>query len=152
MNISTYEARIAALEAQLGPGPGPVTGGGILSVVLTPDITLVGNVSFNDGLTGKMPIEYGESKTEEGVCDIEPNTPFNIELTPDSNGYPFYEDPSSGDYVIGDKGQSMNFQINSLAGPGTNAFVSYMGVSNMADPESENAINATLEIKLTKSN
>lgn len=152
MNISTYEARIAALEAQLGPGPGPVTGGGILSVVLTPDITLAGNVSLNDGLTGVMPIEYGESKTKEGICDIEPNTPFNIELTPDSNGYPFYEDPSSGDYVVGDKGQSMKFQINSTAALGTDAFLAYMGVSNMVDPESEDANNATLQIYLKKAN
>ena len=45
MNISTYEARIAALEAQLGPEPVPETG--LVSIVFDPDIHLKTNKTIN---------------------------------------------------------------------------------------------------------
>ena len=58
MNISTYEARIKALEDQLNP-PGPSGEGGILSVTVTPDITLFDGTTLSDWLSDTLPIAEG---------------------------------------------------------------------------------------------
>ena len=55
MNISTYEARIKALEDQLNP-PGPAVSG-LLSVVVNPEITLADTTSLNAKISEMMPIE-----------------------------------------------------------------------------------------------
>lgn len=85
MNISTYEARIAALEAQLGPGPGPSgPTTGLLSVTVNPDITLSDNSSLNDALADLMPIESGDSKTLSVTGDINTDVDYTITATPGS--------------------------------------------------------------------
>lgn len=58
MNISTYEARIAALEAQQGPGPSDE--GGILSVTVTPDINLSLGGTLNSWLSDNLPLADGK--------------------------------------------------------------------------------------------
>lgn len=82
MNISTYEARIAALEAQLGPGPGPKTG--LLSVVFNPDITLDDESSLNEMLADLMPIESGDSKTVSVRGFINTDVDYTVTATPGS--------------------------------------------------------------------
>lgn len=85
MNISTYEARIAALEAQLGPEPGPSgPTTGLLWVTVSPDITLSDNSSLNDALGDLMPIESGDSKTLSITGDINREVDYTVTATPGS--------------------------------------------------------------------
>lgn len=59
MNISTYESRIAALEAQLGPGPGPGPGPteiGLLRVESTPNPYDTSGTQLNEAITNALPL------------------------------------------------------------------------------------------------
>lgn len=99
MNISTYEARIKALEDQLNP-PAPGGSTGLLSVVVTPDITLSDGTSLNAKLAEMMPIEG----TSDGVPQI--RTITALPETPPESGteYSFVVTPASGDtagYKVG---------------------------------------------------
>lgn len=83
MNISTYEARIAALEAQLGPGPGPVPETGIVSIKITPDLTLVGDVSLNSALRERLPLNSGEQEfTFNSIDHLENGDTYTVKVTP----------------------------------------------------------------------
>ena len=87
MNISTYESRIKALEDQLNP---PAGANGLLSLVITPDITLSDSSSLNAKLAEMMPVENGVN-----VLDFVANA-----LTVGDN-YSFTYTPSAGYYAYG---------------------------------------------------
>lgn len=89
MNISTYEARIAALEAQLGPGPGPIPETGLVSAVVTPDITLDDGTTINSKLAALMPIVSGDDQYLQytSASPLTESANYTITITPVSNWY-----------------------------------------------------------------
>ncbi len=105
MNISTYEARIAALEAQMGPGPGPVQETGVVSITVTPNIQL-DNGTLNNKLSQLMPL------TTEGPypVDYTTNTPmeqtYNVTVVPGSAWYGF-----AGEVIGEEPGQPVTSQV-----------------------------------------
>lgn len=95
MNISTYEARIAALEAQLGPEPGPGTETGILSVVVEPNIPLEGGSTVNDELSAVMPVTSGNTLgfTKTPLTPLVESSTYTVTVTPGSNWYAAIDRP-----------------------------------------------------------
>lgn len=111
MNISTYEARIAALEAQLGPGPGPEPGPvpetGLVSVVVTPDILLSDGTTINEKLGEMLPMASGTKKeTFATTADQIPvTTTFNVDIVPGSEWYGSSGVDGEGQPIFGEKGE-----------------------------------------------
>ena len=114
MNISTYEARIAALEAQLGPGPVPETG--LVSMVITPDILLTDGTTINEKLNTFLPKESGvENLTFETTADQIPViTTFNVEIVPGSEWYAVNGFDEQHDPTFGEKGAKMKTTLDIL--------------------------------------
>ncbi len=81
MNISTYEARIAALEAQLRPG----SANGILSMTITPDIVNDGT-SLKDRLQTMMPIT-DEREIIWNLQSALPESEYTVKITPSNGSY-----------------------------------------------------------------
>ena len=106
MNISTYEARIAALEAQLGPGPGPVQETGLVSMKITPDILLTDGTTLNEKLNTLLPKVSGtQNVSYETTADQIPVTDtFNVELVPGSEWYALNGFDESHEPTFGEKG------------------------------------------------
>ena len=94
MNISTYEARIKALEDQLYP-PGEATG--LLSLIVSPDITLSDSSSLNSKLAELMPVENGVNVLDFVANALTVGDKYSFTYTP-SSGYYAY-DFSGGDPV-----------------------------------------------------
>ena len=108
MNISTYEARIKALEDQLNP-PGPETG--LVSVVVTPDITLSDGKSLNAKIAEFMPMQSGEisvAGTPHNTVQFEEGTEFTFTVTPGSDWYGAGIIPKQG-MVTGEQGTPLVF-------------------------------------------
>lgn len=105
MNISTYEARIAALEAQLGPGPGPETG--LVSMVVTPDILLSDGTTINKKLGELLPMISGNKNVhyETTADQIPVTTTFNVEITPGSEWYGLKGFSEQDKPIFGEKGE-----------------------------------------------
>lgn len=85
MNISTYEARIKALEDQLNP-PGPGGSTGLLSVTVSPDITLSDGTSLNAKIAEHMPIlDTGEFPLNFNTQNaLEDGVAYSVTATPGS--------------------------------------------------------------------
>ena len=120
MNISTYEARIAALEAQLGPGPSG--GRGIESILISPDIGGINAVLaatsfyYEDGLTSDEVPEWGRLiSVTKNTTDFLPET-VDVTVTPSDGLYAVYMDPSSGVATFGDVGAPATFKVGIVEG------------------------------------
>lgn len=117
MNISTYEARIAALEAQLGPGPGPVPETGLASMVVTPNILLSDGTTINEKLGELLPMISGNKNVqyETTAEQIPVTTTFNVEITPGSEWYALKGFGEQGRPIFGEKGEknSLSFTPDS---------------------------------------
>lgn len=87
MNISTYEARIKALEAQLGPGPGPVPETGLVSIVFDPDIHLKTNKTINETLSEITPKESGTEMISAETTTFDEGDEYSVTITPGSEWY-----------------------------------------------------------------
>lgn len=113
MNISTYEARIAALEAQLGPGPGPAPETGLVSMVVTPDILLSDGTTINEKLGELLPMASGtKSVTYNTTADQIPvTTTFNVEITPGSEWYGLKGFSEQGQPIMGEKGEKTSLSF-----------------------------------------
>lgn len=110
MNISTYEARIAALEAQLGPGPSGGTG--LLSVVVTPDVELSDNTTLNEKLAAMMPMEPGgEQRIEDKSAKIDNSMDYTITVTPASKWYGIISAGISGESIGETAGSPVSLEI-----------------------------------------
>ncbi len=132
MNISTYEARIAALEAQLGPGPEPVQETGIVSVVVTPDITLSDGTSLNAKLAEMMPIESGqENINTQSVGALE--TQYQVTIKPGTTWH-----ARKSDNTFGGQGEQVTNTVNPQYGIfGSQAIA-------VEDPEDESTPDAVI--------
>lgn len=87
MNISTYEARIKALEDQLNP---PVPGGstGLLSVTVSPDITLGDGTSLNAKLAALMPLEPdADQRILDTDAGLSRDTEYTVTAKPGNEWY-----------------------------------------------------------------
>lgn len=89
MNISTYEARIAALEAQQGPEPGPVQETGVISITVHPDILLNNGNTLNDKLSLLMPSTKEGQIFSDHTTDTAMEKTYNITVVPGSAWYGF---------------------------------------------------------------
>ena len=100
MNISTYEARIKALEDQLNP-PAPGGSTGLLSVTVSPDITLSGGTSLNAKLAAMMPLEPdARQDIVETDAEVAEDTEYTVTAKPGSEWYGIVVGPSGR--AIGD--------------------------------------------------
>ena len=87
MNISTYEARIKALEDQLNP-PAPGGSTGLLSVTVSPDITLSDGTSLNAKLAAMMPLEPGaEQRILDTNAEFSQDTEYTVTAKPGNEWY-----------------------------------------------------------------
>lgn len=144
MNISTYEARIAALEAQLGPGPG--TAKGILSVVVTPDINLNNGSTLNAALAEMMPV----TETGDGYSVMVPagtlgqSYSITLEVSSDKYAGAFYYDESAGgrqEIFAENMGEPLTVQVQT---EGTNAKNLSFSVSATNDNDDEIMLNVAV--------
>ena len=115
MNISTYEARIAALEAQLGPDPGPSGGVAIESITLSPDINGINAIlaatqfNYEDG----EPLDDGPAWSRgfnitRNTTETLPST-IEVTVTPRDDLYVMYQDQKNGTIAYGEKGEPVTF-------------------------------------------
>lgn len=129
MNISTYEARIAALEAQLGPEPGPATKTGLLSVVFTPDFG-----GINARLAELLPMTSGVEKIEILDDTLKVGDTFSVSVTPGSDWKALAFDPGAG--VIpsaGDAGETFTATFEAIESE--QAGIAYMFVNCASSEE-----------------
>lgn len=140
MNISTYEARIAALEAQLGPGPGPVQETGLVSVVVTPDIALSDGNSLNNIIATHMPLVSGEkieALTREALA-----TEYTVTITPGSSWKAFFTGDGSDAGSVGETiSKVYNVSENTLT----------FDVFASSDPLDDEAPFAEIEVRIPMS-
>ena len=118
MNISTYESRIKALEDQINP-PGPSGGTGLLSVVVTPDITLSDGTTVNQRLKEQLPMsEAGMLQLNETTLSLEAGEAFSVTVTPGSDWYAFKvlnEGGFAPDPLV--KGTAYRFEVEAETNP-----------------------------------
>lgn len=121
MNISTYEARIKALEDQLNP-PAPGGSTGLLSVTVSPDITLDDGTSLNAKLAAMMPLRWEDGTVDpeyptDHTMDIEFNTEsqmgssHTVTVKPSVNRYAMSYDKDQHP-VFGQLGQEITFDAD----------------------------------------
>lgn len=142
MNISTYEARIAALEAQIGPGPGPSTGS-VLSVVVTPDITLNNETTLNEKLATLMPVTEFKQMEEYGTPSLTVGDVYTYRVTPSENYYVYtVEDEPVA--ATGDAGEAVDIQVEVAEGHRDK----YIAITALAGPTVEPDENTWVGITL----
>lgn len=138
MNISTYESRIKALEDQLNPpGPsGPETG--LVSVVVTPDITLSDGTSLNAKLAAMMPKASGrEVINENSLGALEAD--YRVTVKPGTDWYAYKSGTTfgaQGEQVYNDE------HVESGMAFGTTAAAT-------EDTSNQDAPNAVIRINIT---
>lgn len=111
MNISTYEARIKALEDQLNP-PGPGGSTGLLSVTVTPDITLSDGTSLNAKLAALMPMAPGKVETITTLRTPSLNETYSVTIVPGSAWRVFTPTEGGGAPVYGDFGAALTYNVS----------------------------------------
>lgn len=114
MNISTYEARIAALEAQMGPVPGPETG--LVSVVLNPDITLLDGTTLNAKLAEMMPIEstgvHQNIRAVASSSSLVLSQDYSVEVTPGASWCGLGNAMGGSGMNVGEVGSPLTMQVS----------------------------------------
>ena len=110
MNISTYEARIKALEDQLNP-PGPGGATGLLSVTVNPDIRGV-----NAQLAAMLPLLTGNREITILDENVQEGDTFTVSVTPSSDWKAVAFDPDGGGGMVpGETGETYTrtFEVHS---------------------------------------
>ncbi len=78
---------------------------GLMSVTVTPDITLSDETSLNEKLAELMPIAIGEQQTLNVHAELVADTEYTITITPNSDLYAF------GDTLAQQKGEPLTINV-----------------------------------------
>lgn len=108
MNISTYEARIKALEDQLNP-PGPGGEPYVISAVVTPNITLNEGGTINEKLAALMPITENQENQNYGASLTVGDT-YTVRVTPGENYYVYKMGDNGPEWAGGAAGEAVDIQ------------------------------------------
>lgn len=121
MNISTYEARIKALEDQLNP-PGPSGGVAIESITLSPDYGGINAIledmtfDYESGETDVLQPPWARNfYAERGTTDAIPET-IDVTVTPGEGLYAFVRDIGGNTIYYGELGSPATFTVHKRSG------------------------------------
>jgi len=147
MNISTYEARIAALEAQLGPEPGPTPETGLASVVVTPDITLSDGTSLNAKLAAMMPVaESSVNWIDYAAPSLTVGTKYTVRVTPGENWYAY---PFEGNRPIaaqGPAGEAAELEFEVILDSHENILRMFAAVGPTVEPDTNTMVSLRFRV------
>ncbi len=124
MNISTYEARIKALEDQLNP-PGPSGGTVIESITLSPDVAGINAVleemtfDYESGAPDELIPWARKFLVTRSTKDTLPQT-VDVTITPTEGLYAMFNDTSTGTVSYGEIGAPATFTLTMETGPALN--------------------------------
>lgn len=152
MNISTYESRIAALEAQLGPGPGPGPKTGLVSIVFDPDIPLKTNKTINETLSEITPKESGTEMISAETKTFDEGDEYSFTITPGNEWYGV--GVTSGGMGSGDRGKPYTAVAQVVKDADNNNLVLNIGAGAAATipPEDQDSPLVQIMIIQTASN